>query len=104
MISAWYLLTLIPAVWVGFFFASLLFAAKEDEKSGWIECKRRLPEVVTYPDESVNSVLVYQKDGWECGSDFQVVSTPWLNGKYAKGITHWMPLPNPPVGNEEDKK
>jgi hypothetical protein len=32
MISAWYLLTLIPAVWVGFAIACLLFAAKEEER------------------------------------------------------------------------
>jgi len=30
MISAWWLLTLIPAVWIGIFVAGLLFAAREE--------------------------------------------------------------------------
>jgi len=66
----------------------------------WIPVSEGLPEVVEEVDGSVNCVLAYHKDGWECGSDIQVVNTVWLNKQHplgSKGITHWMPLPEPPM-------
>jgi hypothetical protein len=64
----------------------------------WISVKDRLPEVILYEGgKSWNCVLVYGKDNFDCGSDIQVVSVPWLLGKGSMdGITHWMPLPEPP--------
>ena len=63
--------------------------------NGWIRVKDRLPEVIFDNTGAVNCVLVYGKDHFECGSDIQVSNTAYLN-KHTKGITHWMPLPEPP--------
>jgi hypothetical protein len=68
--------------------------------SEWISTKKRLPKVIEAADGSVNCVLVYQKDGFECGSDIQVANTIWLKkhrSRDSKGITHWMPLPEVPA-------
>lgn len=63
--------------------------------SKWISVDKRLPEITESEDGSVNCVLVYKKGGWECGSDFQVSNTVYVN-KHSKWITHWMSLPDPP--------
>ena len=83
----------------GSFEAGAIDAANTE---GWIGTQDRLPEVIEYPDGSVNCVLVYKKDGWECGSDIQVSNTVWLN-KNKNWATHWMPLPEPPQSPEEVK-
>jgi len=62
----------------------------------WIDVKERLPKIVKYGDDSINCVLVYQKDGFECGSDIQVWNTMYLHNNKCK-FTHWMPLPQAPV-------
>ena len=70
------------------------------EGKRWIPVKECLPKVIEDVDGGVNCVLVYQKDGFECGSDIQVSNTVWLNKQHpmgSAGITHWMPLPEPPV-------
>jgi hypothetical protein len=61
----------------------------------WRLCSKELPKVITEKDGSVNSVLVYKKNGFECGSDIQVSNTVFLR-KHPKWVTHWMPLPEPP--------
>ena len=61
----------------------------------WRLCSKELPKVITEKDGSVNSVLVYKKNGFECGSDIQVSNTVFLR-KNRKWVTHWMPLPEPP--------
>ncbi|KKL76311.1 hypothetical protein LCGC14_2046140 [marine sediment metagenome] len=60
----------------------------------WIKVDDGLPEVIVSPDGSVNSVLVYKKGGWECGSDFQVSNTVYVN-TYPQAQTHWMPVTPP---------
>lgn len=69
---------------------------RKEEVMEWISTKERLPKVIEAEDGSVNSVLVYKKDGWECGSDIQVSNTVWLR-KNRNWATHWMPLPEPPM-------
>lgn len=54
-----------------------------------------LPKIITAKDGSVNSVLVYKKDGFECSSDIQVCNTVFLR-KNRKWATHWMHLPEVP--------
>jgi hypothetical protein len=61
----------------------------------WRLCSKELPKVITEKDGSVNSVLVYKKNGFACGSDIQVSNTVFLR-KHPKWVTHWMPLPEPP--------
>ncbi len=66
------------------------------ESFQWIPVSERLPEIINEPDGGVNSVLIYAKDGYECGSDFQTANAAWVNGPYAH-CSHWMPLPAPPT-------
>ena len=52
-----------------------------------------LPDIITqhsesYPVRSVNSVLVYGKGKFICGSNWQVVNTIWAN-KNHPSFTHW---------------
>ena len=61
----------------------------------WIRIKDELPEVVIDKKGDCNCVLIYKKDGFECGSDFQVWNTQYLDLNPHR-ITHWMPLPEPP--------
>lgn len=61
----------------------------------WIRIADELPEAIEDEDGNVNCVLVYKKDGFECGSDTQVANTVWVR-KHADWCTHWQPLPEPP--------
>lgn len=63
--------------------------------SEWISVEEKLPEIIIDENETCNCVLIYKKDGFECGSDFQVWNTKYLNIN-PSAITHWMPLPEPP--------
>ena len=63
-------------------------------QNGWRSVKDELPEVIE-KDGGVNSVLVYGKDHFDCGSDIQVWNTAYFN-RIQTGITHWMPLPSEP--------
>jgi hypothetical protein len=76
---------------------AILALVDAEYRPGWVSVKERLPEVVTAPDGSCDCVLVYAKDGFECGSDIQVVATAWaVANKNWERFTHWMPLPSPP--------
>lgn len=63
--------------------------------SPWISVKERMPE------GSGTEVMVYRPShtGSCVFTAFKVASTPemWMNGGHAIfGVTHWMPLPEPP--------
>ena len=68
---------------------------RSNKTTGWRRCSKELPKVIKLSDGSVNSVLVYKKNGFVCGSDIQVSNTIYLR-KHPKWVTHWMPLPEPP--------
>lgn len=76
-------------------------AVVSSELFRWRRCSKELPKTITAKDGSVNSVLVYKKNGFECGSDIQVSNTVFLR-KHRKWVTHWMPLPDPP--NEKGQR
>lgn len=61
--------------------------------SKWISVKERWPNV----DERV---LVYQKDGVHGGQpidiEYLLCDGFWKDQGLISGITHWMPLPEPP--------
>ncbi len=61
----------------------------------WISVEDKLPEVIIDKNGRCNCVLIYKKDGFDCGSDFQVWNTEYFNINPFE-ITHWMPLPDPP--------
>jgi hypothetical protein len=65
--------------------------------SEWVKCSERLPETVWNEDGSVNSVLIYHKNGFECGEDIQVSNTVCARDPLKWGHTHWMKLPDPPT-------
>lgn len=52
----------------------------------WISVKERMPE-------EDKPILVFGKDGAEIYSGFHVMDF----NNYYKDVTHWMPLPSPPV-------
>lgn len=60
-------------------------------KIGWIPCSERIP------DESLNSVIGWDKERERC------IFVQYLNGKFklndkydSVNITHWMPVPEKP--------
>ncbi len=63
--------------------------------SNWIKIKDRKPEIIEHGDGSCNSVLVYHKNGFECGSDIQIWNTVYIHNNECP-FTHWMHLPAPP--------
>lgn len=75
----------------------------------WISVKERLPEVVEYKwGADSNIVLVANKDGVYCGyltrfrCDGQMhwVTNDSTVSDEIHGVTHWMPLPEPPTINQ----
>lgn len=81
----------------------------DDEKSAdvepvqrWISCKNRPPkecgryqavvESEAFPGSSYIDTLNYDKFGWRDGCC------------YVNGVSHWMPLPEPPEENECEEK
>ena len=71
-------------------------SADVEPKQRWIPVTERLPE-------NSKSVIIAHQNG---------VSTGWHNGRYwergaatghskIKTVTHWMPLPEPPKGEEQ---
>jgi hypothetical protein len=71
----------------------------EGNESPWISVKDRLPEVITYEDDSCNSVFVVWRVAPECGSKYSESSTVYLN-KYPEKFLYWMPLPSAPESEE----
>ena len=67
----------------------------------WISVSDRLPEdgirVLTYADNSAMFVAS-RDDGWYVDTGEYYYSSPFTN------ITHWMPLPEPPKEENNDKK
>lgn len=72
-------------------------AADVEPKRRWISVTERLPE-------NSKSVIIAHQNG---------VSTGWHNGRYwergaatghskIKTVTHWMPLPEPPKGEDHE--
>ena len=68
----------------------------------WISVKNRLPEIIM-DGEECNCVLVYQKDGFDGGSDIQVWNTIYLHN-HNHHFTYWMPLPDPPEDEHKAKR
>lgn len=71
------------------------------KESPWISVKDRLPEDFKYvlvygkqfqPDRGITSGHFSQKWGWYTDCDDQETGE-----RYYDEITHWMPLPNPPI-------
>ena len=60
-----------------------------------ISIEERLPEVIIDENGVCNCVLIYKKDGFDAGSDYQVWNTKYLNINPFR-ITHWSPLPERP--------
>ena len=56
----------------------------------WISIEDELPKVIIDENGACNCVLIYRKDGFDAGSDFQVWNTEYLNIN-SHFITHWMP-------------
>jgi Protein of unknown function (DUF551). len=59
------------------------------KRGGWVSVKERLPE-------NGQRVLVYYRIGETC----DITETRYVAGRYigywGGGVTHWMPLPEPP--------
>lgn len=65
----------------------------------WIDCSSSLPDVVL--DETGYSNLVLVWHSRSCGPDYDIVSTYLVSNHWQEAsITHWMPLPEPPVKEE----
>ncbi len=66
----------------------------------WISVEERLPEpgqgVLVYDDCGYMSVADYTHD-----KHFPTVYEFHVNGEYEPGVTHWMPLPEPPKEDAE---
>ena len=72
------------------------FEAYHEDKTRWIECSERLPEmgyiVSTYSKYyGVNNAVWIQKGVWKSN----------VNNQEYQGVTHWQPLPTPPKINAE---
>ena len=46
-------------------------------------------------DGSCNMVLIYEKNGFDGGSDIQIWNTVYIHNNKCS-FTHWMPLPEDP--------
>ena len=78
---------------------SLAMEAYHEDKTRWVECSERLPEmgyiVSTYSKYyGVNNAVWIQKGVWKSN----------VNNQEYQGVTHWQPLPTPPKINNHEKK
>jgi hypothetical protein len=73
---------------------------KQGDYVKWVDVNDRLPEIKYSSDGSVNMVMVYQKDGFECSGDIQIWNTVWLHN-HKCSFTHWMSLPDPPASSNK---
>ena len=68
------------------------------ERERWIPVAERLPirgdRVICFGDNGINTVDFVCGDKW--------CALPWfyLDGEQETGVTHWMPLPEPPKEEE----
>lgn len=65
----------------------------------WISVDERLPDATIGIDGSAECVLVLFADGREpeCASRWMVANAVWAQKAKQNGITHWQPLPPPPI-------
>ena len=77
------------------------FARLKEKVPKWISVEERLPEpgqgVLVYDDCEYMSVADYTHD-----KHFPTVYEFHVNGEYEPGVTHWMPLPEPPKEDDDE--
>lgn len=76
------------------YIAELLRLRKEAESRKWISVKDRLPGISGY--------FIVAKGGFVFSTFYESYSKKWI-GDFCgniKGITHWMPWPDPPKEDE----
>lgn len=69
-----------------------------NETSGWIDVKKRLPDV------GVRVIVCRDKGKVEQGIYLGVNGWWKVYGTNTKSVTHWMPMPEPPRGVKELNK
>ena len=74
----------------------ILYSAGYRKQSGWISVDERLPE----ENARVLVYLTHQAYGHTHMDTDRIYGGTWV--RWSGSITHWMPLPEPPKGEDDD--